>query len=146
MLKWRKRLVSPPLSLRRAFKHVSLECCLDYAFFIHFICECVIILAKMATNLLFRTSQPAVYLPIRLGCSVLFLLKLRKTVVRLFSRCDILANMPRSKKVSHVTILAKMATNLLFRISQPATYLPIRLGYSILPKRRYSTILAKNFS
>ena len=37
-----------------------------------------------------------------------------------------------------------MATNLLFRSSQPATYLPIRLGWSLLPKRRYSSILAKN--
>ena len=103
-----------------------------------------IILAKMAINLLFRSSQPAAYLPIRFGCSVLFLLKLRKTVVRLFSRCDILSSMPRSKKVSHGIILAKMATNLLFRSSQPATYLPIRLGWSLLAKRRYSSILAKN--
>ena len=37
-----------------------------------------------------------------------------------------------------------METNLLFRSSQPATYLSIRLGWSLLPKRRYSSILAKN--
>ncbi|MFR7835778.1 MAG: hypothetical protein ACLU31_04080 [Ezakiella sp.] len=34
-----------------------------------------------------------------------------------------------------------MATNLLFRSSQPATYLPIRLGWSLLLKGEF--ILAK---
>ena len=61
-------------------------------------------------------------------------------------RCDESNNDVLPQKVSHVNILAKMATNLLFRTSQPAAYLPIRFGCSLLPKRRYSSILAKNFS
>ena len=42
-----------------------------------------------------------------------------KQLIQYFSRCDVFASTTHSKKVSHGIILAKMATNLLFRSSQP---------------------------